>query len=79
MEPVDSTYFSFSQLSPPDVAGGAHGLRSPGLMSGGTLPCDISHDAFDVTYHHPPPPSTGVSTLDVCQPEYYNHKILDLE
>ena len=54
------------------------GVRSPGLMSGGTLPCDISHDAFDVTYH-PPPPSTGVSTLDVYQTEHYNHKILDLE
>ena len=32
-----------------DVLGG----RSPGLMSRGTLPCDLSHDALDVTY--PPP------------------------
>ena len=28
------------------------GDRSPGLMSGGTLSCDLSHDACDVTYLH---------------------------
>ena len=27
--------------------------RSPGLMSGGTLLCDLSNDAFDVTYNPP--------------------------
>ena len=46
------------------------GGRPPGLMSGGgegerdTLPCDLSSDAFDVTY--PPPPPTCGQT-DACE------------
>ena len=53
------------QWPPPDVTPGGlwsdvqigHqmsvvGKGSPGLMSrgGGTMPCDLSHDAFDATY-----------------------------
>ena len=43
------------QWSPPDVIKGSPGLMSgegtpPGLVGGVvTLPCDLSHDAFDAT------------------------------
>ena len=47
--------------------GGQGGGRYPGFMSsggGGTLPCDLSHDVFDVTCPFPPVDrQTPVKTL----------------
>ena len=41
------------QMVPRSDVKGERGM-SPGLMSGerGTLPCELSHDAFDVSYPH---------------------------
>ena len=51
------------QIPRSDVWGG--GARSLGLMSGegDTLPCDLSHETFDFTYHPPDRMTDGQTSV----------------
>ena len=43
------------------------GGKSPGLMSMGTLPCDLSHDACDIPTPHPPEQTDASENITFLQ------------
>ena len=60
----------------PSLGVSTSGGRYPGPMLGGTIPCDLSNDAFDVTYTPEPSPMcpltrSSVTTGNSCGTNFY--------